>query len=193
MPIAIQCIVGLGNPGQLYEQTRHNAGVWLLTALLEQYGIKLQPEKKFFGNYATHVIDTKRIHFLMPTTFMNKSGQSVQALINFYKVPLASVLVIHDDLDLLPGQAKLKQGGGHAGHNGLRDMIHVLADPGFWRLRIGIGHPGQREKVSPFVLSPPPQSEREKIDAAMHVAAEIVPELYRGDFDSAMRYLHTKE
>lgn len=193
MPTAIQLIIGLGNPGPQYEATRHNAGVWMMSVLCHQNHLVLNHEKKFFGDYCNALVEGEKAHLLLPTTFMNNSGQAVQAVANFYKIPTEAILVLHDELDLLPGHVKLKRGGGHAGHNGLRSIIQTLGSPDFWRLRIGIGHPGQRDKVTPFVLSAPGKQELQKIHDSIITASHIFPAVLTGEIESAMRCLHTKE
>lgn len=193
MPEAIRLVVGLGNPGDQYEMTRHNAGVWMISALCQQNHLTLNYEKKFFGDYCTDQKGGAKIHLLVPTTFMNNSGQAVQAVANFYKIPSEAILVLHDELDFLPGQTRLKYAGGHAGHNGLRSIIQALGTANFWRLRIGIGHPGQREKVMSFVLGKPGKQEYQRIQEAIDHASGIFSAVMNGDFEAAMRYLHTKE
>jgi len=191
--MAVQLIVGLGNPGSQYAHTRHNAGVWMVDMLAEQYHFKLQREKKFHGEYCHHIINGQRIHILFPHTFMNNSGDAVQAVASYYKLSPESILVIHDELDLLPGNVKLKHSGGHAGHNGLRSLISQLNSTDFWRIRIGIGHPGQRDMVASYVLSPSSQSEYQKIQQAMVNVSQVFSSLLTGDFAGATRKLHAKE
>ena len=150
---SIQLIVGLGNPGAQYEDTRHNAGFWFVEQLARAYGGSLQPEKKFFGYAARITIGGQDVRLLTPSTFMNRSGQAVNAIATFYKIPPQAILVAHDELDHPPGIGRLKQGGGHGGHNGLRDIISSLGNnKDFCRLRIGIGHPGNSKAVVNYVL-----------------------------------------
>ena len=182
-------IVGLGNPGADYEATRHNVGFWFVDQLADQLRIDLAPQSKFFGR-AGRAGD---LWLLQPTTFMNRSGQAVGAVMHFYKLAPEQVLVVHDELDLMPGHVKLKQGGGHAGHNGLRDILTVLPNPKFWRLRVGIGHPrtlGLAQQVAAFVLSAPRRDELERIDAALERCRAIMPQLLAGDFPRATAQLH---
>lgn len=188
----IQLIVGLGNPGTEYSQTRHNAGAQLVEQLAAHQHTPLQPEKKFFGLYGKVLIDHRPVHLLIPTTYMNRSGQAVAALANFYKIPTSDILVVHDELDIPPGTARLKQGGGHGGHNGLRDIISKLGnDRNFYRLRVGIGHPGSAAQVSGFVLSKAPVPERDKTQAAIDEALRYLPLALNGDWAKAMNQLHS--
>ncbi|MGB0467196.1 MAG: aminoacyl-tRNA hydrolase [Pontibacterium sp.] len=188
----IQLIVGLGNPGNQYANTRHNAGAEFVEQLAAQQLTSLQPEKKYHGRYAKVQINGQAIHLLVPTTFMNLSGQSVAALANFFKIPPESILVAHDELDLPPGVARFKQGGGHGGHNGLRDIISKMGNnKNFYRLRLGIGHPGHASQVSGFVLSKAPVSERQSVEAASDEAIHYLPEAVSGDWAKAMNRLHS--
>ena len=188
----IQLIVGLGNPGTEYSQTRHNAGAELVEQLAAHQHISLQPEKKFFGLYGKVLINHQLVHLLIPTTYMNRSGQSMAALANFYKIPTSDILVVHDELDIQPGTARLKQGGGHGGHNGLRDIISKLGnDRNFYRLRLGIGHPGSAAQVSGFVLSKAPVAERDKTQTAIDEALRALPLAVSGDWARAMNQLHS--
>ena len=188
----IQLIVGLGNPGAQYANTRHNAGAEFVEQLAAQQLTSLQPEKKYHGLYAKVHIDGQPVHLLVPTTFMNLSGQSVSSLANFFKIPPESILVAHDELDMPPGVARFKKGGGHGGHNGLRDIINKMGNnKNFYRLRIGIGHPGHASQVSGFVLSKAPVSERQATDAAIHESIRYLPEAIKGDWAKAMNQLHS--
>lgn len=187
----LHLIVGLGNPGPEYEQTRHNAGVWFVSQLAADQGIRLASEPKFHGLTGRGNIAGQEVRLLIPTTFMNRSGMAVGAMATFFKIPPVSILVAHDELDLLPGQIRLKTGGGHGGHNGLRDMITCLGNHnGFHRLRIGIGHPGEAKQVSGFVLGKAPSSEQDKIDAAILEALRHVETLVKGDIAKAMNQLN---
>ncbi len=190
MSLPIQLLVGLGNPGPEHALDRHNAGFWLVDQIAVREGVALRPERGFFGDVARVRIGGRELWLLEPTTYMNRSGQSVGAFARFYKIPPAAILVAHDELDLPPGQAKLKLGGGHAGHNGLRDLVAQLGTPDFWRLRIGIGHPGSRERVIGHVLGKPPQSELTLIEQSLDAALDVLPELLAGEFDRATQRLH---
>lgn len=194
MKPAIRMIVGLGNPGAEYEATRHNAGFWLADHVADDLRAGFNQEKAFHGWVAKGRFDGQQIVVAKPNTFMNRSGQSVGALMRFFKLSPEELLVLHDELDLLPGQAKLKQGGGHAGHNGLRDIQAVLGSPTFWRLRIGIGHPrtlGLAQQVANFVLHPPRADEAPAISDAIARCRAIVPDLLRGEFERATHTLHS--
>jgi PTH1 family peptidyl-tRNA hydrolase len=189
----ISMVVGLGNPGPQYEKTRHNAGFWVVDRWADLLKTRFQTEKTFFGEIAKARWDGQQIWLIKPTTFMNRSGQAVGALARFYKVPVESILVIHDELDLLPGQLRIKQGGGHAGHNGLRDIQASLGSPAFWRLRIGIGHPrslGLMQDVADFVLHPPRLEERTQLDQALTRCDQGMDLLLNGEMTKAMSQLH---
>lgn len=188
----IRLIVGLGNPGSEYENTRHNAGAWLLNQIARQYGVQLKPEKKFHGLSGKARIKGEDVFLLFPTTFMNVSGQAVQALANFYKIPVNEILVLHDELDLPVGTAKFKQGGGHGGQNGLRDIISKMGNnKNFYRCRIGIGHPGDKNKVTSHVLGKPNKDDLKKIEAVIDVAASEIDSTVDGDWPGAMNRLHS--
>jgi PTH1 family peptidyl-tRNA hydrolase len=188
----IRLIVGLGNPGREYEATRHNAGFWWVDAVAAQKSASLKPEKKFHGQAARLTVNARELWLLEPDTFMNASGRAVAALANFYKIGPEEILVVHDELDLPPGEVKLKQGGGHGGHNGLKDIIAHLGTPQFWRLRLGIGHPGDRAAVVNFVLNAPQRAEQALIDDAIESSLAVLPQLLAGEFPAAMMKLHTK-
>lgn len=188
----VAMIVGLGNPGPKYDQTRHNAGFWFLDELASRAGVRLRPEAKFFGAVAKAVIGGNDVWLLKPDTFMNRSGQAISALARFYKIAPEAILVAHDELDLDPGTVRLKRGGGHGGHNGLRDTINQLASKEFMRLRLGIGHPGHRDLVVDYVLNKPSQDDRRKIEDAIWDAERESAAIVRGDFDAAMRSLHSR-
>ena len=188
----VQLVVGLGNPGAQYDDTRHNAGFWYVEQLASAYGVSLQPEKKFFGMAARITIGGQDVRLLNPTTFMNRSGQAVGAISTFFKIPPQSILVVHDELDLPPGIGRLKQGGGHGGHNGLRDIISALGNnKDFLRLRVGIGHPGNSRDVVNYVLSKPSVADRQKIDAVIDEAVRISAEAFNGARQKAVQELHT--
>ena len=187
----IRLIVGLGNPGPEYAATRHNAGAWYVAELASRYNGQLREEAKYFGLTARINLQGQEVRLLIPTTFMNLSGKSVGALANFFQIPPESILVAHDELDLPPGTARFKQGGGHGGHNGLKDIISKLANSkDFHRLRIGIGHPGDKNKVAGFVLTKAPQSEQQLIDAALDEALRCTDILFQQDMTRAMNRLH---
>lgn len=191
MSAEIKLIVGLGNPGREYEATRHNAGFWWVEAFARQQGASFRSEAKFHGVAARAVLHGHELHLLMPQTFMNVSGRAVGAFAQFYKLAPAQILVVHDELDLPPGAAKLKLGGGPGGHNGLKDIIAHLGSKDFWRLRLGVGHPGERSEVSNFVLNAPRKEEQALIDAAMVRALEIAPLIVAGKLEAAMLKLHS--
>lgn len=189
----IRLIVGLGNPGPEYELTRHNAGFWLADMFADQLGARFTLEKNFSAWVAKGRFDGEAVIIAKPTTFMNRSGMSVGALARFYKLDAEQVVVLHDELDLLPGQVKIKFGGGHAGHNGLRDIHQVLGGPNYWRLRLGIGHPrtlGLAQQVAAFVLNAPRKVELEEINEALARCDRILPDLLRGDTEAVARELH---
>jgi peptidyl-tRNA hydrolase, PTH1 family len=188
----IQLIVGLGNPGPQYEATRHNAGFWWVDQVAGEHGARLNAEGKFQGIAGRLKQSDQETWLLKPSTFMNASGRAVAAIANFYKIPPQAILVVHDELDLSPGTAKLKKGGGHGGHNGLKDIAAALGTPDFWRLRLGIGHPGERHEVVNFVLKPPSRDEMHAIEQAMDSSTKILPMLLKGEFEAAMLKLHTK-
>ncbi len=184
-------IVGLGNPGPEYETTRHNVGFWFVDQLADQLRIDLAPQSKFFGR-AGRAGD---LWLLQPTTFMNRSGQAVAALANFYKIPAEEILVVHDELDLLPGAIRLKQGGGNGGHNGLKDIQAKLSTPDFWRLRLGIGHPRTLNLAQPvvdFVLHSPRKEEQPEIERAIERCLHAWPKFAVGDYAGAQQLLHGK-
>jgi len=184
-------IVGLGNPGPKYERTRHNAGFWFVDELNRRHGLPMKLERKLKGRAAKSTIDGMDVVVLAPETFMNESGQSLRASVDFYKVPVERVLVAYDDLDLPPGTVRLKKGGGHGGHNGLRSIFSHLGSPEFWRLRIGIGHPGQAEQVLPWVLGRPRPEEEKAIRTAIDRAVDVLPQILAGHDNRAMTALHT--
>ncbi len=186
----IRLIVGLGNPGAEHAQQRHNAGFWWVDQIAVSENLPLRPQKGFFGDLARLRGPAGDVWLLEPSTYMNRSGQSVAAVARFYKIAPEEILVAHDELDLPPGQVKLKSGGGHAGHNGLRDLVAQLGTAAFWRLRLGIGHPGSREAVIGYVLGRPPRSELERIEQAMHRALLLLPRMLRGELDAAVMELH---
>ena len=190
MPAPLRLVAGLGNPGREYAATRHNAGFWWVDQLAAELGGQWSNEARFFGQVAKVRGPAGELWLLKPDTFMNRSGQAVGALARFFKVAPAEVLVVHDELDLPPGTARLKLGGGHGGHNGLKDIDAQLGKE-YWRLRLGIGHPGDRDKVTGFVLARPSCAEEDGIELAMRRALDVWPDIARGDFEKAMMQLHT--
>ncbi len=189
--MTIQLIVGLGNPGNEYAATRHNVGYWFVEKLCEQARANLSPETKFKGLTANASLSGHSFRVLQPTTYMNRSGEATQAISNFYKIKPEEILVIHDELDLPVGTARLKLDGGHGGHNGLRDIIARLGTNQFYRLRLGIGHPGNRDEVHDYVLHRPSLSDKEKIIEAIDLALIALPDVVAGKIEKAMNYLHT--
>ena len=190
----IKLIVGLGNPGDKYQATRHNAGFWFVDAIAAQTNSKLTIDAKMFGHVGK--LDADK-WLLKPTTFMNGSGKAVAALANYYKILPSEILVAHDELDLPTGSAKLKFGGGHGGHNGLRDIHAALGTADYWRLRLGIDHPGpsspnKANEVINYVLKAPTKTESDALQASIHAACGVVDLLLKGEFESAMQKLHTK-
>lgn len=192
MSAALALIVGLGNPGDAYRGTRHNAGADFVTHLARRHGGVLSRESRFAGQTARLDIGGHDVRLLIPDTFMNRSGQAVGAMAGFYKFQPPQLLIAHDELDLPPGVARFKRGGGHGGHNGLRDIVRALGNAtDFHRLRIGIGHPGSADRVSPYVLGRAPTGEADRTTAAIEAAAEALPLLLDGDLARAMTQLHS--
>ena len=192
MDTPIQLIVGLGNPGPKYERTRHNAGADFVLELARWHNITLKEDSKFFGATGRVTLNGHDVRLLIPSTFMNRSGQSVSAMAKFYDIPPQAILVAHDELDLDPGTARLKLGGGHGGHNGLRDTIKALGNnKNFARLRIGIGHPGHADDVVDFVLKKASKSDQQLIDNCIDDAIRVMPLTLAGEWNSAMKQLHT--
>ena len=187
----IRLIVGLGNPGMEYASTRHNVGFSWVDSLAKQNNNVLRLEAKFHGMSTKIRLYNQELHLLKPQTFMNLSGRSVLAIAQFYKILPHEILVIHDELDLPIGAAKLKFDGGHGGHNGLRDMSAKLASTAFWRLRLGIGHPGDKTQVANYVLKPATLDEQISIDLAIDRSMRVLPEIMAGDFAAAMQKLHS--
>jgi len=188
----IRLVAGLGNPGREYAATRHNAGFWFVDRLAQTLGATLSTESRFAGEVAK----AGDVRLVKPMTYMNESGRSVAALARFFGIAPEEILVVHDELDLKPGEAKMKQGGGVAGHNGLRDIQAALGTPQFWRLRLGIGHPRDsalpQQEVVDYVLKPPRAEERDALEAALTRALAAWPDIARGDTERAMLSLHTK-
>jgi PTH1 family peptidyl-tRNA hydrolase len=189
---ALQLIVGLGNPGPEYAQTRHNAGFWLVDELARQHGGSFRPDAKYHGEICRIALARHELWLLKPMTYMNRSGQAVAALARFHKISLPAILVVHDDLDLPPGTVRLKRGGGHGGHNGLRDLIAHLGGNDFARLRLGIGHPGDSRDVLEHVLRRAPRSEQELLEQAIADALRETPHLLAGQWERATQALHSR-
>ena len=188
----IKLIVGLGNPGDKYADTRHNAGEWLIARLARRFNVTLNAENKFSGYVGKTLINSKEIRFLVPMTFMNLSGKAVGALANFYRIKPEEILVLHDELDLPPGSVKLKLGGGHGGHNGLKDIVAALGNNNnFYRLRIGIGHPGHRDLVAGYVLNKPSPIEHEALEKALDEATSCVELLFKDGIVKATNRLNS--
>ena len=189
--MSIRLIAGLGNPGPRYEDTRHNAGFWMVDRLAKEMGVHFRSDTRFFGEITRMTGSEKEDGWLLkPMVLMNRSGQSVAALAHFYKIAISEILIIHDDLDLATGIARLKQGGGHGGHNGLRDlMAHLGVD--FHRLRLGIGHPGNAHDVVEYVLNRPSQVDEQLIQNAIDQALKVLPWIRAGEFQKAMNHLHS--
>ncbi|MBT8120295.1 MAG: aminoacyl-tRNA hydrolase [Gammaproteobacteria bacterium] len=190
--IDLRVIVGLGNPGPKYTETRHNAGFWFIEEVARRYAATFRPENKFHGEVAKISLEDKDIWLLKPDTFMNRSGLAVRSLLSFYRITAEQLLVAHDEIDLPPGTAKLKTGGGHGGHNGLRDIISQLGTKDFHRLRIGVGHPGSKDQVVDYVLHNASRDDRILIDRDIDDAVSVMPELASGALEQAMQKLHSK-
>ncbi len=189
----IKLFVGLGNPGAEYEDTRHNAGFWWIDALARELNVNLVPDKSYFGKVAKAQFKGQTVWLLEPQTFMNLSGKSVGALAKFFKINPQEILVAHDELDVVPGQAKLKFGGSHAGHNGLRDIHAQLGTGDYWRLRLGIGHPGVKAEVIHWVLKKPMTEQRKLIDESIARSVLAADMLMQGDMEKAMVQIHTSK
>jgi PTH1 family peptidyl-tRNA hydrolase len=189
----IQLIVGLGNPGKEYAQTRHNAGEWWVEMLAQLDRMPLKKENKFHGRHTVVKLHENSVHLLIPTTFMNLSGQAVSACMKYHKIAPESVLVAYDEIDLPTGTVKLKFDGGDAGHNGIRDIIRHLNTRQFYRLRIGVDHPGNSKDVADYVLASPSKTDRHKIDDALQRAVDVLPLLLIGKFQAAMHQLHSEK
>lgn len=189
---SIKLIVGLGNPGIKYEQTRHNVGFMFIDELCRKYGFDLKDNTKFFGQAEKVELHNHTLWLLKPDTFMNLSGKSVAALANFYKIENDEILVIYDELDLPAGSAKLKKGGGHGGHNGLRDIIAMTGNNDFYRLRLGIDHPGHKSKVVSWVLNRASPDDEISIQRAIDKSIDVLKDFLDGNVEKAMKELHTK-
>jgi len=186
----IKLFVGLGNPGEQYVETRHNVGFWWIDFIGQNHKLTLKNSKKYFGEFSKHNEDGE-VFFLKPSTFMNESGKSVQALAKFYKIEPEEILVIHDELDIQPGTAKLKLGGGHGGHNGLKSIQTSIGSNNFWRLRIGVGHPGDKSKVIGYVLNKPSKIEMRLIHESIINSYKVFSYIMLGQFEKAMLNLHS--
>lgn len=188
----IRLFVGLGNPGPEYEDTRHNAGFWWVDQAVRKLGARLSPERSYFGQVARVNLPAGPAWFLQPMTYMNLSGKAVAPLARFFKIAPEEILAVHDELDLQPGSMKLKQGGSAAGHNGLKDMQAQLGSPNFWRLRLGIGHPGDKAEVANYVLRKPPAAERDAIHDCINKSMDALDLLLAGDMERALMKIHAK-
>lgn len=186
-------IAGLGNPGAEYAETRHNAGFWFLDALVREYHVELRPEKRFSAEACQLASGDERCWLLKPATFMNLSGRAVAGFASYYNIAPAEIIVIYDEIDLPPGSVRFKFRGGHGGHNGIRDIIQHLGSPDFYRVRIGVGHPGHRDQVISYVLGRPPKAERELIQTAIDSVLVEMPGIFRGDYEKVMHRLHSRE
>jgi len=189
--VAIRLVVGLGNPGKEYERTRHNAGFWLVERFATANGIVLRKDGKFQALVGRH--DPTGAWLLLPQSFMNASGRPVQMLAGFFKIKPEEILVVHDELDFPPGVARVKQGGGIAGHNGLKDISQRLATHEYWRLRLGVGKPPAGREGADYVLEKPPAEEKAAIDAAIEKSLAVLPQILAGDLQGAMNKLHTED
>ncbi len=185
----VRLVVGLGNPGKEYERTRHNAGFWLVERFASANGVMLRKDGKFQALVGRH----ESAFLLMPQSFMNGSGRAVQMLAGFFKIKPEEMLVVHDELDFAPGVARVKQGGGIAGHNGLKDISQRLGSHDYWRLRIGIGHPGDKDAVADYVLQKPSAEDKTAIDQAIDRALQVIPQMLAGDMQTATQKLHSGE
>ncbi len=188
----LKLIVGLGNPGSKYSGTRHNVGEHFLQEFANQQHTPLALDKKFQSLYAKQLVDGNPLYLLAPQTFMNLSGQAVRAICDYFEISSDEMLVVHDEIDLDPGIIKLKKSGGHGGHNGLRNIIQQLGTPDFYRLRVGVGHPGDRSMVVNYVLSQPSKSENQLIQEAIDHALAVMPFALHGDWEKAMQQLHSQ-
>ena len=192
MAEALKLIAGLGNPGPAYERTRHNAGFWFVDELARSHGGSFRHDPKLNADTCQITVEGRALWLMKPMGFMNRSGQPLARLANFYKIARPSILVVHDELDLPPGVARLKRGGGHGGHNGLRDIIAQCGGNDFLRLRLGIGHPGTAAEVVDYVLRKAPSSEQQLIERALDDALRVLSLVVRDEFERAMQTLHTR-
>ena len=187
----IKLIVGLGNPGKDYQEHRHNAGFWFVESLASSKGSNFTSQSKFLGETSSIAFDSNKVFLLKPKTFMNNSGASIKSFLSYYNISPDETLVVHDELDLPIGAVKIKLAGGHGGHNGLRDTIKALNSKDFYRLRIGIAHPGSKDDVVDYVLDAPSKLELSSIEQGMSNAMNIIEMLVNGNFEDAMKVLHT--
>jgi PTH1 family peptidyl-tRNA hydrolase len=192
MSHGISLIVGLGNPGQQYQRTRHNAGAWFLELVCQHLNTQLRPDSKVFGLSGRVDFQGNDLRLLVPTTYMNHSGKAVSAMCQYFKIAPQEILVAYDDLDLPAGTVRLKQGGGHGGHNGIRDIISALGTSDFQRLRLGIGHPGDSSQVLNFVLGEPGKTEKDAMDDSLIRSLKVLPLICEGKLQIAMNSLHTQ-
>lgn len=188
--MAIQLIVGLANPGKEYATTRHNAGAWWVLSLCTQHNISLQTQTKLQASVGQAQVGNAKFRCAVPTTYMNHSGQAVAGIAKYFNIPATDILVVHDELDFAPGTIRLKSGGGHGGHNGLRDIIPQLGTDAFHRLRVGIGHPGDRDQVADYVLTNPSKHDKQLIDNAIQSSLSLLPAILASDWQTAMNLLH---
>ena len=193
MPSALKLIVGLGNPGPEHLMTRHNAGFWFADVLAAKYSLSFRSESRFNSEVCRLSTAGHDSYLCKPMTFMNRSGQPVQAIAGFYKIALNEILVVHDEIDLEAGVVRFKQGGGHGGHNGLRDIIEKMGGNEFNRLRIGVGHPGNSSEVVNYVLERAPAAEEDLIMQGISDVMEMIPQILSGDFQMVMHKIHTSE
>lgn len=190
----LKLIVGLGNPGPQYRHNRHNVGLWFLQAICQQYPAELRAENRFHGDTARVSIDGNDIRLLFPTTFMNRSGLSVASMCNYFDITPEQMLVAYDEIDFPVGNTRLKAGGGHGGHNGIRDIINALGGANdFYRLRIGVGHPGDKNKVANYVLSDPGKDDTIQIEHDIDMALRVMPDIVNGRWNQAMQQLHSSD
>jgi PTH1 family peptidyl-tRNA hydrolase len=190
MTVNFKLIAGLGNPGKEYAATRHNAGAWWLQKLCALYHAELQPNSKFHGMLAKITINDNNLYCLLPLTYMNLSGKAISSIAHYYDINPESILIVHDDLDLPVGTIRLKNGGGHGGHNGLKDIVSALQSKDFYRLRIGISHPGHKDAVTDYVLQQPSKADKLAIDAVIEESLKIFPKIIQGELIAAMNHLH---
>ena len=188
----LKCIVGLGNPGPRYTHTRHNVGFWLVDAIARHYHTSFKEEPKYKGELALAKTSQGDVRLLKPLTFMNDSGSAVAPLLRFYKIEPANTLIIYDELDLPVGTVRLKNGGGHGGHNGLRSIVQQMGSKDFLRLRVGIGHPGQADMVSSYVLGKPSPDDKKALDSVIEKSLAEIPAIIDGEIEAVMKRLHTK-